>query len=305
MKKDYIPNNNIHFSNNHLDRIISKNKNKNNQKINFQKSKSYVDINNDNSKNNNLKFDFSCNFHSRMNRQILKNMNSSTDKKISMLKSQIINSKSIDSKLDNFYNMKSKFNNYLHNHKYLFFKRQICKKEAALDQLILMNKNYEDEYDFNNNDFYLDDDEKNNSIEKVIIDNKIIYSKNRLTSDREKKKVKNKSLSFFEDKYYAKKNQILSKKKYNNLIKNNIKILPYIKLNLKKKENKSFSKQDFNNLLQLNQKNHKIITNQFLNKIYKEIQNSKKGIKKINNQVNLLYNQSKVIFDIEMNNINI
>ena len=46
MKKDYIPNNNIHFSNNHLDRIISKNKNKNNQKINFQKSKSYVDINN-------------------------------------------------------------------------------------------------------------------------------------------------------------------------------------------------------------------------------------------------------------------
>lgn len=287
-----------HFSNNQLNFIFSKPFHKKNKKTNIPKSKSDVDIKNENLKNNVLKFDFSCNFRSRMNRQIYKNMTSSTDRKLSISKSQILNNKSIDSKLDNF----CKINAF----KKLFFKRQICKKQTALDQLIVINNNNEDEYEFNNKDFYFDDeDEKNNSIEKIIIENKIIYFKKRLTSQRGNMEIKKKDYTVFEDKYYAKRNQNLSKKKYHNLIRNNIKLLPNIQLNSKKKENKSFSKKDLDDLLKLNKKNYKIITNQFLNRIYKEIQNNKKGMKKINHQVNQLYNQTKFIFDNEINNFNL
>ncbi len=280
---------NMIFSNKRFDFIFPKNIYKKIQKINFPISNR--DIKKENSQNNVLKFDFSCNFHSRMNKQISNNMTSSTERKLSI-------SNSIDSKLDNFFK-RNIFKN-------LFFKRQICKKEASLDQLLLINKNDEDD-DFNNNEFYLDDDddEKNNTIEKMNIDNKIIYCKKRLTPQRENMKIIKKGHSFFEDKYYAKRSQNLSKKKNNILIRNNIKLLQNIQLNSKKKENKSFSKKDLDDLLKLNKKNYKIITNQFLNRIYKDIQNTKKGIKKINNQVNMLYNQTKFIFDSEMNSINL
>ena len=54
-------------------------------------------------------------------------MTSSTERKLSI-------SNSIDSKLDNFFK-RNIFKN-------LFFKRQICKKEASLDQLLLINTIY-------------------------------------------------------------------------------------------------------------------------------------------------------------------
>ena len=56
--------------------------------------------------------------------------------------------------------------------------------------------------------------------------------------------------------------------------------------------------------MQVNKKNVKLMSNSYLKNIYNEIKKSVKGIKQINNKVNMIYDQSKNIFNMKINDEN-
>lgn len=181
----------------------------------------------------------------------------------------------------------------------LFFRRNYCKKECMLDQLI-SNKSKIEDNNFSNEELIYEDDDNNlNSFEKVIIDDNIIYTKNTLSNG--KKKLKNNNKSF--DESYIKKIQNIEFEKIKNKILNWQK-LPEIGFRTKKKEGHSVVKEEFTDLLQVNKKNVKLMSNSYLKNIYNEIKKSVKGIKQINNKVNMIYDQSKNIFNMKINDEN-
>ena len=193
--------------------------------------------------------------------------------------------------------LKKNLNQKTKNH--LFFRRNYCKKECMLDQLI-SNKSKIEDNNFSNEELIYEDDDNNlNSFEKVIIDDNIIYTKNTLTNG--KKKLKNNNKSF--DESYIKKIQNIEFEKIKNKILNWQK-LPEIGLKKKKKEGHTIVKEEFNDLMQVNKKNVKLMSNSYLKNIYNEIKKSVKGIKQINNKVNMIYDQSKNIFNMKINDEN-